>query len=85
MSRKNTILLILTFFCLIKLGCMRNVYYPRFNGPDAIVFDGPTNFYDTHDLEDAEDDDYYDLLDIRSVRNCPIGFKKIGDLCFPSD
>lgn len=87
MSRRNTILLALTFFCLVRFGRTRNVYYPRFNGPEAIVFEGPTNFYDTHDVEDLEgfDDDFYDLLDVRSAGECPNGYEKTGGLCFPSN
>ncbi|CAH2084540.1 unnamed protein product [Euphydryas editha] len=66
----------------------KQVYYPEFAWPNAIVFDGPTNYEDRGSDQFIEDFD----LDIRFNRpmksnenNCPNGYHLQGDVCFPDD
>ncbi|CAH4033975.1 unnamed protein product [Pieris brassicae] len=81
-------LLILYLFVVVNT---RNIaYYPYFHIPDAIVFEGPTNYNETHERNNQEDSDnvnnIYDI-DVRfgQPEVCPAGYEKVGDLCFPND
>ncbi|VVD00100.1 unnamed protein product [Leptidea sinapis] len=70
--------------------CSRNLnlYYPFIHSPDAIVFEGPTN-YNQSDIEiDSSNliSPVYDIdVRINLPEDCPAGFQKVGDLCFPND
>ncbi|CAH2230830.1 jg15285 [Pararge aegeria aegeria] len=68
-------------------------YYPYNADPNAIVFEGPTNYKPSHPVYESRndiDDEDFDI-DVRFNRpdekqdDCPSGYEKQGDTCFPSD
>lgn len=66
------------FLLLVTLTQGRRYYYPDTNDPNAIVFEGPTNYKpDTADIKDNEviepvdDPDYSKLIDIRAKTEKP--------------
>lgn len=79
------LLITIMIFHLIVPIYTKQVYYPKYPLPHAIVFEGPTN-YDSDNQSTNEVDGEFDL-DVRFGRedNCPPGFYKQGDVCFPND
>ncbi|CAK1555229.1 unnamed protein product [Leptosia nina] len=77
----------LSVLCLLYLMLevnTRNIYYPIYHEPSAIVFEGPTNYNETHQDNKIENP-VYDI-DIRFGKDeCPPGFEMVGTLCFPND
>lgn len=81
------LLLVIVVVNLFVQGYTKQVYYPDYPLPHAIVFDGPTNYNENkHRSEEANEIDDFEL-DVRFGRedNCPQGYHKEGDVCFPND
>lgn len=88
--RRYKMALIFTSITILLLSPIsaKQVYYPEFALPNAIVFDGPTNIDGGWNQLVLD----YDL-DVRFNRpaksnednNCPKGYHMEGDVCFPND
>ncbi|CAF4850824.1 unnamed protein product [Pieris macdunnoughi] len=81
---------LLMMYLLVVVNPRNIAYYPFYHDPEAIVFEGPTNYNETHERNYQEDSDnvstIYDI-DVRFGQpdDCPAGYEKVGDLCFPND
>lgn len=70
-------------------------YFPQYNDPDRIYFNGKTNYEGNEipGLSDKDSKDYIEEpIDIRGKDGekdaktvCPRGYTNYGDMCFPND
>lgn len=58
-SLTKPVLLLTILFIVIKLIESKPYYYGNVNNPGAVVFEEPTNLFDTHTLTPNESEDYF--------------------------
>lgn len=76
---------VFTLLFVISLVDSRKIYYPNRDDPEAIVFEGPTNYETRQGQENEICDDLYDQLDVRFGKNLSEEREEHHDIIFPDD